>query len=229
MVLITQTWPIFYFSFFANKVFRRSKNSITITLGSFFIINAIAYFLSILSIISILLNIPLAFSFYLISYYLFVFSPGLLVIFSYLLLLLDKKVHYVKYHVIIFVYLIAASFVLWFSILFNGIQYSFSTDWYPVFSWLFFGMTTFYAISFLIIPEAILGLKLTKMYKNADIQIRIKKFLLSAFIQFIIILSTTLFNTWHDNQIYRALLPVVNLLLGTLAAFLIYQSFGVTI
>ena len=146
-----------------------------------------------------------------------------------MLLLLDKKVDFVKYHLIVIVYVILASFVLWFGIFFNGIKYNINTNWKPEFNWVFFWITASYIILVLIIPEFILGLELMKLFKNANIQIRIRKFLISAFIQFIIIFTTTLYNTWIDNQIYRAILPVMNLLIGTLAAYLIYQSFGVTI
>ena len=51
-------------------------------------------------------------------------------------------------------------------------------------------------------------------------------FLVSVFAYFLIILSTTLYHTWIDNVFYRAILPFLNLIVGTTAAYLIYQSFG---
>lgn len=227
IVSITQIWPIIYFYFFAYNLLKRNRNPLTKSLGIFFIINAVAFSFSFFSIFSIsIIDIPIAFIFYLISYYFFTFSPGILVIFSYLILQPDKKFKSGKFHLTIIFYILAASYVFWIGIFFNGINYNSTTNWRPIFNWLFFGISGFYIIVFLLIPEILITINLTKLFKDTNIKNRISMFLISIYLEFIIVLLTTLYNTWIENSIFRTILPIFNLLAGSLAAILLYLSFG---
>jgi hypothetical protein len=225
IVSIAQIWPIIYFSFFSFKLLKRTRNLLTTTLASIFILNAIVYISIFFSIFAV--GTSFSFPFYLAGFYIFIFSHGGLIIFSALFLMLDKQVKTRNYYLAILCYLLLGSYVLWMSIFFDGIIYNSSTDWRPQFSWLFFTVSIFYIIFFLILPEIIISIKLIKMFRGTAIEKRIRMFTTSIFLEFFIVFSTTLFNTWTENAIYRMVLPFINLIIGTLAASLIYWSFGI--
>ena len=224
LVLIIQLWPILYGSYFAYKLFKRTKSRSTITLGSFFILLALTYFLATLSIF--FLNTPLAYFFYILGIYFFFFSHCFLFIFSWVLVKLDEKSSHWKFRLILIFYGIISSYVFWIGFFFNGIKYDSSTNWIPNFSWDFLIFSWAFLLTFLVIPQIYFSFKLLKVFEGIVFKRRIKMFIISVFLELLVVFSLFLYNFVVENEVYRMFHILVMPLLSTLAAFLIYKSFG---
>lgn len=223
LVCVFQIWPIIYDSFFAYKLIKRAKSRSTATLSCFFIFNAITFFLAIISII--IANTPFAYLCYVIAFFIYIFAQSFIIIFSWLIVNLDKKLFY-KYYLGILIYGIISTYVFWIGIFLKGIRYDSGTGWIPIFSWLFFFISLSYILIFLIVPEIIFAVKLINIFEGVLLKRRIKFFILSVFLEFAIVLLIVLYNTGINNSVFK----VINLFLmpplSTLAAYFIYKSFG---
>ena len=214
-----------YDSFFAYKLLKRTKNRSTATLSCFFIFYALALILAIISII--LANTPFAYLCYLIAFFTLIFAQSFIVVFSWLMVNIDKKIPRKIYFLGILIYGIVSTYVFWIGIFFEGIRYDSGTNWIPVFNWAFLFISYSYVTIFLIVPEIILALKLKHIFGGLSLIRRIRLFIISVFLEFIVILLIVLYNTWINNYpvlmvIYSFIMPP----LGTLAAYFIYKSFG---
>jgi len=223
LVCIFQIWPIIYYSFFVYKLLKRAKNRSTTTLSCLFIFNALSFFLAIISIF--LANTPFAYLCYVFAFFSFIFAHSFIIIFSWLIVNLGRKLSY-KYYLGILIYEILSTYVFWIGIFLEGIRYDSGTGWIPIFSWLFFFVSWSYVIIFLIVPEIILAVKLLNIFEGVPLKRRIKLFILSVFLEFAIVLLVVLYNTGTTNPVFK----VINLFLmpplSTLAAYFIYKSFG---
>ena len=224
IVSLGQTWPIIYLSIFAYKLLKRAKNRSTITISSLFLMMATAYSFAIFSIL--LINSPFSYAFYITSWYLLMLSHCLLILFSLLLLNIKESISYIKYHLFLLIYGGIVSYVFWIGIFCAGIQYDISTGWRPVFSLPFAITNWMYVIFILVIPEIIIAFKLLKLFKGVKIVIRIKLFLVSSFLEFVVMILLILYNTLPDNHVYRSIHIFIGPPLGLLAAYFIYRSFG---
>ncbi len=202
---------------------KRAKSRSTTTLSLFFSFNALSLFLGFASIL--LLNTPFAYLCYVIAFFTFIFAHSFLIILSWLIVNLDKKLFY-KYYLVILFYGILSTYVFWIGIFLEGIKYDSGTGWVPIFSWLFFLVSWSYLIIFLIVPEIILAVKLKNIFEGIHLKRRIKLFILSVFIELTIALLMVLYNTGAANSV----LKVINLFLmpplALIAAYCIYKSFG---
>jgi hypothetical protein len=224
IVCLTQTWPIIYLLVFAYKLLKRVRNTSTTTLSSFFIMYAIGNIFSLLSIF--LLFTPFGYFFYLMTYFCFIYSPSFIVIFSWLLVNLDKKISYNKYYMLIFSYTIAMMYTFWFGFLLEGIRYDSSTGWIPVFSSQFFIFSWSYLTIALILPQMYLTRKLLLVFGGEKLNNRIKNFIIGVFLNFLIIYLLVLYNTWIINNLFRIMTIIFNFIAGPLSGFLIYRGFG---
>ncbi len=224
IVAITQTWPPIYLSIFTYKLLKRAKNRSTITLSTFFLMIATAYLIAFFSML--LINSPFAYSFYITSWYFFMYSHSFIILFSLLLLQIEENISYMKFFMFIVLNGLILASVCCICIYYNGIQYDMSTGWRPLFSLPFAIINWIYVIFFLVIPEFIMGFKLLKIFDGAKIVIRIKLFLLSTLLEYAVIILVILYNTLPDNHAYRSIHVFIGPVLGTLAAYFIYRSFG---
>ena len=223
IVSVFQIWPIIYDSFFAYKLLKRTKNRSTATLSCLFIFNTLTFFLAIVSIF--LVNTPFAYLCYVIAFYSFIFAHSFIIIFSWLIVNLDKKLSY-KYYLVILIYGIISTYVFWIGMFLEGIRYDSGTGWIPVFSWLFFFISWSYITIFLIVPEIILAVKLKNIFEGVPLKRRIKLFILSVFLEFAIVLLIILYNTWINNSDFKVIYFFIMPPLSMLAAYFIYKSFG---
>jgi len=224
LVAIFQIWPIIYDSFFAYKLLKRATNRSTVTLSCLFIFMALAYFLASASIF--LTNTPFAYLCYIIGFFAFIFAHSFIIIFSWLIANLDKKLSS-KYYLGILIYGILSTYVFWVGIFFEGIQYDSSTGWIPIFSWLFLFINYSYIIIFLIVPEIILAVKLINIFEGILLKRRIKLFLISIFLELAIVLLLVLYNTWiNSTLVFKVIYLFIIPPLGILTAYFIYKSFG---
>jgi hypothetical protein len=224
ILCVFQTWPILYFLVLAYKLLKRKKSILTLTLSSYFIMNAFGYSLSYVSIV--FLNTPIAYLIYLFTFYFTVYSQSFIVIFSWLLLDIERKVPYKIYYLLITIYGLIASYIFWVAFLFAGITYDSSTGWIPVFSIQFLVLTWIYLTIFLIGPQILLSLKLFSAFEGVKLKKRIKQFIISAFLEYATIYLLALYNTWIESTILRLIFPAINFVIGMTAAYYIYKSLG---
>ncbi|MHA1104490.1 MAG: hypothetical protein ACTSPN_02085 [Promethearchaeota archaeon] len=224
VVGVAQSWSIIYLSIFAYKLLKRAKNRSTITLSTFFLMMATAYLVAIFSILSI--NSFFGYAFYITSWYFLMLSHGFLILFSLLLLQIEENISFMKFFMFMVLYSVIVTYVYWIGIFYDGIQYDISTGWRPLFSLPFAIINWLYIIFFLVIPEFIIALKLLKIFKGVKIVIRIKLFLLSIFLEYLVMIILISYNTLPNYITYRPILAIIGPLLGMLAAYLMYRSFG---
>ena len=224
IVSIVQCWPIFYNIFFAYKLLSRSKNRVTYSLCSFFIVNTIALVILLISIFTA--PTALSYPFYILGYYLFFFSYSLLDIFIWLVLKVDKKVSVRLIIIMICAYSITCCFIFVVGVGFGGIQYSSSTGWVPVFTSYFAITSWVYILVLNLFPEILIGKNLIKAFQHSPIKRRIYLIVITIILGFAVLGFTILYNFLIDNNFYRSIHTFINLPLGTLSAFLLYRSLG---
>jgi len=224
IVLIAQIWPIIYSSYFAYKLLKRGKNRAILTLSGFFISLALTFFLASLSVL--LSYTPFAYVVYITSIYFFFFTHTLLVIFTWVLVKLDEKSPIWKNYLGITFNVIISTYVFWIGFYLNGIRLDSSTGWIPMYSWVFLIISWVFLFIFVIIPEINLSFKLVKVFEGRILKRRINLFVVSVFIESSLVFGLFLYNTWIDNTIYRIIYPLTFPIIGTIAAFLMYKSFG---
>ena len=224
IVLIAQIWPIIYSSYFAYKLLKRGKNRAIFTLSGFFISLALTFFLASLSVL--LSYTPFAYVAYITSIYFFFFTHSLFVIFTWVLVKLDEKSPIWKFYLGITFNGIISTYVFWIGFYLNGIRLDSSTGWIPMYSWVFLIISWGFLFIFVIIPEINLSFKLVKVFEGRILKRRITLFIVSVFIEFSLVLGLFLYNTWIENTIFRTFYPFIFPPLGTIAAFLMYKSFG---
>ena len=224
IVLIVQIWPIFYSSYFTYKLLKRAKNRATYTLSSIFILVAISFSLASLSIL--LNNTPFAYWFFTIGIYFFFFACSLFPIFTWVRVKLDNRAPKWKFYSGITFYGIISSFVFWIGFFLKGIKLDSTTGGIPVYSWLFLSISWTLLFIFVIIPQIYLSFKLVKVFEGIILKRRINLYIVSVFLGLSMIFAIFLYNAWIENTIYRFMYPLIFPLLGTIAAFLIYKSFG---
>lgn len=202
---------------------KRAKSRSTTTLSSFFCFSALSWFLGFASIL--FLNTTFAYLCYVLAFFTFIFAHSFIIIFSWLIVNLDRKLTS-KFYLLILIYGILSTYVFWIGIFLEGIRYDSGTGWVPIFSLLFFFVSWSYVIIFLIVPEIILAVKLKNIFEGVHVKQRIKLFILSVFLELAIVLLMVLYNTGTTNFVFK----VINLFLmpplALLAAFFIYKSFG---
>jgi len=224
LVLIAQIWPIFYCCYFAYKLLKRAKNRATYTLSSFFLLLALSFLLTTLSVL--LSYTPYAYIFFIIGIYFFFFTNSLFVIFTWVLVRLDDKSPRWKFYLGIIFYGITSTFVFWVGFFLKGISLDSSTGWVPIYSWLFFAISWTFLFTFVILPQVYLSFKLVKVFEGKLLRRRINMYIMSVFLELSMVFALILYNAWIENAIYRIIYPLIFPIIGTIAAFLIYKSFG---
>ena len=228
LVSVFQLWPIFYASFFAYKLLKRAKNRSTYTLSSFFILTALTYFLASLS--TFLVTTPLStftYFIYVLSIYTLIFSYSFIINFSWLLTRkLHTKVCNTKFYLRIGLFAILSLYVFVIAIPFNGITLNASTGWIPVYSWFFLGFSWTFILTFFIIPQIHLSLKILNIYEGIVLKRRLNLFILSVFLGLLIPIFVFLYHAMPENIIFRLFYISTMPEVGIYAAYLIYKGFG---
>jgi len=224
IVFIAQLWPIIYSSYFAYKLLNRGKNRATYTLSGIFISLAVTFFIATLSVL--LSYTPFAYGFYITSIYLFFFTHSLFVIFTWVLIRLGEKSPTWKFHLGITFYGIISTYVFWIGFYLIGIRLDSSTGWTPIYSRFFFIISWAFLFIFVIIPQILLSFKLLKVFEGIILKRRINLFIVSVFLELIVVFSLFLYNFLVENEMYRTIYSFTIPVIGTIAAFLIYKSFG---
>jgi len=139
---------------------------------------------------------------------------------------LDDKTPTWKFHLIVTFYGIFSTFVLWIGYYFDGIKYDTSTSWIPTYSLSFLIFSWVSLVIFLLIPQIFYSLKLLKIFEGAKLRRRINMFIITVFLELSVVFALFLYNTWVANEIFRFFFIFIVPETSTIAAFLIYKSFG---
>jgi hypothetical protein len=215
-----------YFLILANKLLKRKKSMLTLTLSRYMILNALGYSLSFVSVIFAFISYHLAYLMYLFTLYFTIFSQSFIIIFSWLLSNLDKKFSYKTYYLLIIIYVSITSYIFFGAYLFEGIKYGSHTGWRPVYTIEFFIVSWMYLTLFIIVPQIILTPRLLNAFEGEKLKKRIKQSIISFFLEYATIYSLVLYNTWTENSIFRLIFPAINFVMGMIAAYYIYKSLG---
>lgn len=224
IVLIIQIWPIFYGSYFTYKLLKRAKNRSTFTLSSFFILISLAYFFATLSVFSI--NTNFSYFFYITGIFCFVFGHCIYIIFSWVLVNLEEKPPLRSMLLIAVFYVFISSYVFWVGIFFHGIKYDSSTFWVPTYTWFFLITSWIVFFIVLVLPQLYFSSKLFKIFEGVTLRHRINMYLFSAFLELGVLFFLFLYNTLVDNQTFRIIYLFTVPETSTIAAYLMYKSFG---
>jgi hypothetical protein len=139
---------------------------------------------------------------------------------------LDEKASLWRFYMINIFYGIIATYVFWIGYFFNGIIYDSSTNWIPTYSWFFLIFSWTFILIFLVIPQIYYIFKLLKVFEGRLLRRRIKMFIACVVLELSVVFFLFLYNTLVDNQIFRTIFILIAPVASTLAAFLIYKSFG---
>jgi hypothetical protein len=225
LVIITllQTWPIVYNLYLANKLIKRSKNPLTFVIATCFVMYSVAFLLRFPSLIFVLTSASLAYVFYFLAWFFFILSQGFLVIFSWQLHNLSKRVTLKQVIPLIILNLILSTYVICAGLIFGGIKYDASTGWIPSFS-VEFAITSLIMVSlYLVLPHTFLSFRLIKTFQG-EVKKRIIRYILSVYLEFLIVYLLIIYNTWVDNPVIEVLNFIINVPASMLAAYFIYKS-----
>ncbi len=200
---------------------KRKRTRLTRTLSYFFLLNAIAFLLPFLSLL-FLFN-PVAYALYITAFYLFVFSHSFLIVFS---MNINELIPLKKQRAWVLFYGSISTYVFFIGFFFNGIRYDASTSWIPVFSNIFFIINWVFVTFVFVFPEGILAYKLIKELKGKEAKKRIRKLVISTYLEFLLIYLIILYNSLVDNIFFKNFIAIADFAIGFCAALLIYLSIG---
>lgn len=223
IIALFQTWPIVYDLFLAYKLIKRSKNPLTFIFATYFVLYPTAFILRYPSIFVIPISEDLAYFFYFLAWFFFIFSQGFIVIFSWQLNKLANPVNYKQTIPWIILNLILSSFVIWAGFIFKGIRYDAGTDWIPTFSVQFAIISLIIVSLYLVLPHTFLSFRLLKTFQG-DVRKRITRYIISVYLEFLIVYVLILYNTWVDNKVIGVLNFIINVPAALLSAYFIYKS-----
>jgi len=223
VITLFQTWPIVYNLFLANKLIKRSKNPLTFIIVTFFVMYSFAFLLRYPSLFFVTSSASLAYLFYFLAWFFFILSQGFLVIFSWQLNSLSKRATFKQVIPWIILNLVFSSYVIWAGFVFGGIKYDASNGWIPAFSPDFAIVSLIMVSVYLVLPHSILSFYLLKTFQG-QVKKRITRYILSVFLEFVIVYILIIYNTWVNNQVIGVLTFIINIPASTLAAYFIYKS-----
>jgi hypothetical protein len=189
------------------QMIKRNNNKITKLLSSFYLSQAIGYFL--LALVIYIQIDPIQYILYLICIYIILIGFPFIHVFYYSLSKLGK-LNSNKY---IISYICSCAILLFiFIVLYpGGIKISKSTGWIPI-----------YPIEILIVLHLYLGIiflstlsYINKIYKkiHGELKKRIKYLIFGTTGAFILTFGQIVYNTWINNQLFRTVFPIISLIL----------------
>ena len=223
IITLFQTWPIVYQLFLANKLIKRSKNPLTFIIVTFFVMNSFSFIIRYPSLFLITVSASLSYLFYFLAWYFFILSQGFLVIFSWQLNRLSERATLKQTVPWIILNLIFSLYVIWAGFLSGGIKYDATTSWIPVFSTNFAIISLIMVSVYLLLPHTILSFRLLKTFKG-EVKTRVTQYILSVYLEFLIVYWLIVYNTWVDNQVIEVITFIINVPASMLAAYFIYKS-----
>ena len=179
--------------FFAYNLLKKANNKLTITSSAFFICWAGGYMLP--AIFFFVQINPFSFVIYNLAIFIINLAHAFLVLFAYNDRFSKIEALYLVVYGILAILVLLIPF---------GISYSLETNWVPIFSWLFsIVMLSVYTIIALL-PMLYYIIRLKKAIYEGIVKKKLNYLFVGLIWMILIQYPVALYNTWIDNQIYRA-------------------------
>ena len=224
--LILTLQPILgsFFLYLAYKVLKRRTTRVSLTLSAFYIINGVATMINAILIPlksnqTILIHNIL----YYINAFLVLYGFIFILIFIHNLLKVKSIFSFKKYLWIILIY--AASSIIVLTIIPNSIFIDESTNWIPVYSWLFLVVIYVYFTIIITIPIIIFSMRLYKKFEDKGLKGKLRRFIMGILGMLLVFYGVTLYNTWHVF-LFRTIWSVLVVLITIPSSFLIFYGIG---
>jgi hypothetical protein len=185
-------------------------------------VSSVGYIFPIFSLIFI--NTPLAYIFYFLTWIVVVYSHAFLIIFSWEIANLAKRLKFKDVIPWFVPYTLLLFLIIWYGIFLGGIRYDAGTGWIPTFTWNFAIFSWISFGIFMILPQFIISVIILRKFKGDFIRKRLIKYVFSVFLEFSIIMLVILYNTWTENAIYRILYFVFTVPSSFIAAYFVYKA-----
>jgi len=218
LIYISQLLFSSIFLFTAYKILKRNRNRLTLTLSFFYISISIGF---IFNAVYVPFEInPLVTILVFLSSFFILFGPIFLVLFNVIIFKTEKQ----NISKLERIYIILYVFILILCLLIpQGIKINESTEWRPIFSWLFLIVIYIFITAFILLPLYILSAKLYKSFEDINLKKKLKFFFLGIFGLAFTLYGIVLYNTYHD-PIIRSIISIIDSLIMLLSATLIYYA-----
>jgi len=202
------------FVFFVVIILRRNRSLLSFLLSSYFGLCAVGFFLD--AIATGYRVTPLSLTFYIAAVYAIYLSLGFLVFFTLILVYMGAW----KYGLLYICVYAVLSLVL--NLMPNGMQYSASTNWIPVWSIEFFVWGVIFFSFFVVAPECLLFFKMYKTSQHTIVKKKIGMVLTGITIQLASIYLIGIYNAFLENAVFHGVWSVLTFILCPLSGLMIY-------
>lgn len=218
LIYVPQLLFSFIFLFTAYKILKRNWNRLTLTLSFFYISISIG---GILNAVYVPFQVnPLVTILVLHSLFFILFGPIFLVLFNVIILKTEKK----NISKLELIYIILYISILILCLLIpQGIKINESTEWRPIFSWLFLIIIYLFITFFIFLPLYFLSVKLYKSFEDTNLKKKLRYFYLGCFGLLFTLYGLVLYNTW-DNPIFRTIWSITTSIVYLPSTILIYYA-----
>ena len=218
LIYVSQLLFSFIFLFIAYKILKRNWNRLTLTLSFFYISISIGF---ILNAVYVPFEInPLVIILVLLSIFFILLGPIFLVLFNVIIFKTEKQ--YISKLERIYIILYISILILCLLIP-QGIKINESTEWRPIFSWLFLIVIYFFITFFILLPLYFLSVKLYKSFEDTNLKKKLRYFFLGIFGLAFTLYGVILYNTW-DNPIFRTIWSITTSIVLLASTALIYYA-----
>ncbi|MFX1419812.1 MAG: hypothetical protein ACFE9N_12915 [Promethearchaeota archaeon] len=218
-IYVVQGLFALFFLYMAYIVLKRGKKRINVYLSSFYLCTTIGGIINM--VYANIFNESIVFIMHFITYYIFCFSMGFLLIFVLILIKPPSQFTYIFQISILVVY---GLLILGLLIIPNGIVINESTNWKPDWDWLFFIYSLIVCSCIVIIPTFYFSIKIYIKFEGEYLKKKWKYFLIGISAYFFLYYGTSLSNTLNDDN-FRFIWSLISLP-TLIALYLIYYGVG---
>lgn len=227
--LILTLQPILglFFLYLAYKVLKRRTTRVSLTLSAFYILNGIATMINAILIplksneTSLIHNIL-----YYINGFLVLYGFIFILIFLHNLLKFKSIFSFKNYLWVILFYAVFCIIVL--TCIPESIIIDESTNWIPIYSWLFLIVIYSFFTIIITIPTITYSIRLYKKFEDPRLKTKLKRFIIGIVGMLIVFYGVTLYNTWHVF-LFRTIWSILVFFITIPSAFLIFYGIGYNI
>ncbi len=205
------------FLFFIVVILRRNRTRLSYLLSSYFGLLSLGI---VLEVIATAHRFSWSVFLYVAGVFLIYLSLGCFVLFTFYLVYGEKRKYGILY---LSVY---AFFSLILNMMPNGMQYSASTDWIPVWNFEFFFWSAILISLFVAGPELFLFFKLYKKTRHKIVKKKMGMLLIGISIQLVSMYLIGIYNAFPENAFFRAMWGVLTFILILLSGLMIYLGIG---
>lgn len=218
LVYVSQLLFSIIFLYTAYKILKRNRNRLTLTLSGFYITISIGFILN--AVYLPFETNPLAIILVLLASFFILLGPIFLVLFNINILETEKTKISQKTYIYIVSYIIILVLCL---LLPEGITINETTEWRPVFSWIFLIIIYIFISLFILLPLFFLSIKLFTSFQDKNLKNKLKFFFFGIFGLALTLYGLVLYNTW-ENEIFKSIWSIMTSVIIITSTALIYYA-----